>query len=55
MPRHGKLTIVADRHAQSGGVLPPAPLGLHLARPMLIGATLLFWTVVFFGIKLILS
>lgn len=55
MARTVKLTMVVDRPHQSGGAPPPPSHGVHFPRPMLIGATLVFWTVVLVGLKLILT
>lgn len=41
MPRPAKLTTSSYR--------------LHLPRPMMIGATVLFWTTLLFGIRLLAS
>ena len=55
MARPVKFSMVVDRSTKSGSALPPPSHGVHLPRPMLIGATLVFWTVVLIGLKLILT
>jgi hypothetical protein len=55
MPRSVKFSMVADRRKTAAEVLVPPPHRLHLPRPMMIGATLLFWTAVLFGIRLLAS
>ena len=55
MARPVKFSMVADRNTEAGGVLPPPSHGVHFPRPLLIGATLAFWTVVFVGLKLLLT
>jgi acyl dehydratase len=55
MPRPVKFSMVVDRNTDAGSALPPPSHGVHFPKPMLIGATLVFWTIVLVGLKLILT
>ncbi len=55
MPRPVKFTMVVDRRQDAAGVLSPPSYRLYLPRPMMIGATLLFWAAVVVGLKLLAS
>lgn len=55
MPRPVKFTMVVDRRKDAANVMSPPSYRLYLPRPMMIGATLLFWTAVLFGVRLLAS
>ncbi|WP_425998938.1 hypothetical protein [Caulobacter sp. DWR1-3-2b1] len=55
MPRPVRFTMVVDRRKDAVGVITPPSYRLYLPRPMMIGATLLFWAAVVVGLKLLVS
>lgn len=58
MPRPVKFTpgtIVVDRRDSAAGKNSHPSHRVYLPRPMMIGATLLFWTAVVLGLKLLAS
>lgn len=55
MPRPVKFTMVVDRRKEAAGAMSPPSYRLHLPRPMMVGATLLFWAALVIGLKLLAS
>lgn len=58
MPRPVKFTpgaMVADRRDRTAEKISHPSHRLYLPRPMMIGATLLFWAAVVMGLKLLAS
>lgn len=55
MPRPVKLTMVVDRRKTAAEMMSSPSHRLYLPRPMMIGATLLFWAAVVMGLKLLAS
>ena len=55
MARPVKFTMVVDRRQGAAGAMSPPSYRLHLPRPLMIGATLLFWAAVVIGLKLMTS
>lgn len=50
-----KLTMIMDRRVKPADLLASPALRFSLQRPILVGATMLFWAVVVIGIKLLAS
>ncbi|MBU4433263.1 MAG: hypothetical protein KKC14_02495 [Alphaproteobacteria bacterium] len=55
MPRPIKFTMVGDHQKDAANAMPPPSHRLDLQRPIMIGATLLFWAAVLAGIRFLVS
>lgn len=58
MPRPVKFTpgaMVADRRDRAAGKISHPSHWLYLPKPLMVGATLLFWAAVVMGLKLLAS
>jgi hypothetical protein len=53
MARPVKFAMVVDRRTKPAAMLASPALRLSLHRPILVGATMLFWAAVVVGIRLL--